>query len=51
MPAQQDISRLRIGLVLIRAVSNRIEVLRPLVRDIQAALAQVRPGEERRVAT
>lgn len=49
MPAQQDISNLAIGLVLIRAASNRIEALRPLIPDIQAALDQLRPGEVRRV--
>ena len=37
MSAQQDISRFPIALVLIRAVSNRIEALRPLVPEIQAA--------------
>lgn len=45
MPAQQDISSLRIGVILIRAVSNRIEALRPLIPAIQSALAQVRPGQ------
>ncbi len=49
MPAQQDIARLAIGLILIRAVSNRIEALRAVVPEIQAALAEVRPGEVRRV--
>lgn len=49
MPIEQDISRHRIGLVLLRAVSNRIEALRPLIPAIQAALASVRPGEVKRV--
>ena len=49
MPAQQDIHRYRIGLVLVRAVSNRIEALRPLIPAIQTALASVRPGEVTRV--
>jgi hypothetical protein len=49
MPAQQDISGLSMALILIRAVSNRIEAIRPLVPEIQAALAEVRPGEVRRV--
>jgi len=44
MPAQQDIARYRIGLVLVRAKSNRIEDLRPLVPSIPSVLAQVRPG-------
>lgn len=49
IPLQIDFSRFRIGLILIRATSNRIEALRPLVPAIQDALAQVRPGEARRV--
>ena len=49
MPAQQDISRYALGLVLIRATSNRIETLRTLIPDIQRALAAVRPGTVERV--
>ena len=47
MPAQQNIPRYPIGLVLIRAVSNRIEALRPLVPQIRASLQKVEPGEVR----
>jgi hypothetical protein len=49
MPVEQDIARYRIGLVLVRALSNRIEALRPLVPAIQRALAGVRAGEIERV--
>ena len=49
LPAQHEISRLSIGLVLIRAASNRIEALRPLVPEIQAALATAQPGKVQRV--
>ena len=49
MPVEQDISKHRIGLVLVRAASNRIEALHPLVPAIQRALAAVRQGEIRRV--
>ena len=45
MPVEQDISSYRIGLVLIRASSNRIEALRAIVPAIQRALAAVRPGQ------
>ena len=44
MPVEQDLSRYHIGLVLVRARSNRIESLRPLVPDIERALGAVRPG-------
>jgi hypothetical protein len=44
MPVQQDLSRYRIGLVLVRAHSNRIETLRLLIPAIERALASVRPG-------
>jgi hypothetical protein len=49
MPSQQDIARYRIGLVLVRAKSNRIEDLRPLVPEMQRALSRVQPGTLLRV--
>ena len=49
MPTQQDITRHQIGLVLVRATSNRIEALRPLIPAILRALAAVRPGAVERV--
>lgn len=49
LPVEQDVSQYRVGVVLVRAFSNRIEVLRPLVPAIQRALATVRAGEVQRV--
>ncbi len=49
MSTEHDISRYRIGLVLVRAFSNRIEALQPLVPAILRALAAVRSGEIQRV--
>jgi hypothetical protein len=49
MPTQQDISRHQIAVVLVQAMSNRIEALRPLVPAIQAAVASVKPGTVTRV--
>ena len=45
MPEQQDLSAYRIGLILLRAASNRVEDLSPLAPQILAALQVVRPGE------
>jgi len=41
---QQNISVLPFGVVLIRARSNRVQDLMPLVPEILAALDRVRPG-------
>ena len=49
LPVEQDITQYGVGLVLLRALSNRIESIRPLVPAIQRALATVRPGELQRV--
>lgn len=49
MPVQQDISRYRVGVVLVRAHSNRIEAIRPLIPAILRAMAEVRPGTVVRV--
>ena len=49
MPVEHEVARYRIGLVLVRAFSNRIEVLRPLVPAMLSALATVLPGEIKRV--
>jgi len=51
MPIEHEISGYRIGLVLVRASSNRIEALRPLVPAIQQALATIRQGKIQRVGT
>jgi len=44
IPLDIDISKHHIGLILVRAPSNRIEALRPLVAAILQALVQVSPG-------
>ena len=44
MPGQQDVSRYRIGVVLLRAHSNRLEALLPLAPALERAIAAVRPG-------
>jgi hypothetical protein len=49
IPLDRDPTRSTIGLLLIRARSNRIEDLRPLVPAIMEALTHVRPGEVRTV--
>ena len=41
---QQNLSRVGVGILVLLARSNRLEHLRPLVPDILAALATVRPG-------
>lgn len=51
LPVEHDITQHRIGLVLVRAISNRFETLQPLVPSIQEALAAVRPGQIERVGT
>lgn len=49
LAVEHDLSQYRLGLVLVRASSNRIEGLRPLVPDIQRALGAAHPGELQRV--
>lgn len=46
---QQPLARQSFGVVLVRAASNRMRHVEPLVPDIVAALAVLRPGELRRV--
>jgi hypothetical protein len=48
---QQRISTLPLGIVLVRARSNRMEDLRPLVPSILSALAAVNAGRIRRVGS
>lgn len=49
MPIDQDVTQYEVGVILIRAASNRIEALRPLVPALREAIAAVRPGEVRRI--
>ena len=45
LPAQQSIGALAFGLIVLRAPSNRLEMLAPLAPQILAALATLRPGQ------
>lgn len=49
IPFQQNVTALRIGVVLIRARSSRMADLRPLVSALLGALDGIGPGELRRV--
>jgi len=44
-PAQQKTAVLPFGVIVLRAPSNRLSDLRPLVPQILAALATVQPGQ------
>ena len=48
---QQRISALPFGIVLVRAPSNRMQDLKPLVSSILSALDTVKPGRIRRVGS
>ena len=41
---QHDIGALPFGLIVVRARSNRMQDLRPLVGEMREAVARVRPG-------
>ncbi|MGH8021442.1 MAG: DUF5615 family PIN-like protein [Opitutaceae bacterium] len=45
LPAQQNMSRHSIGVVVIRASSNRLDDLQPLVPEMLSAIALVRPHD------
>jgi hypothetical protein len=49
LPAQQEISSLPFGVIVLRALSNRIEDLQPLAPKILEALAALQPGQIVRV--
>jgi hypothetical protein len=46
---QQNLTVLPFGVLIIRAPSNRLVHLKPLVPGILAALSDVQPGEVRRI--
>ena len=46
---QQNLAAHAVGVVLVRAISNRIDDLRPLVPQILEAIATVEPGKIRLV--
>ncbi len=45
LTAQQNIKRLDFAVIVLRAGSNKIEDLRPLIPKILAALASAEPGQ------
>jgi len=49
IPYQQDLKSARIAIVIVRARSNRIQDLLPVIPDCLAALQHVRPGQLTRV--
>jgi predicted nuclease of predicted toxin-antitoxin system len=48
---QQNFQSLSIGVLLIRARSNRFEDLQPLIAEVHNALNTIQPGQLRRVGT
>lgn len=50
IPHQQNLSQVKIGIVLLEASSNRYEDLTPLMSQVNQALRTIRPGEIVRVA-
>jgi hypothetical protein len=44
-PAQQQVSALTFGVIVLRAPSNRLEALEPLAPQIMAALNTLQPGQ------
>ncbi|MGZ5124901.1 MAG: DUF5615 family PIN-like protein [Burkholderiales bacterium] len=42
---QQNPARLSIAVIVLLAVNNRIETLRPLIPDVLEALKTIRPGQ------
>jgi hypothetical protein len=45
LSSEQNVGTLPFGVVLVRAPSNRLRDLAPLIPHIQAVLAAVRPGQ------
>ena len=46
---QQNLQGLAIGMLIIRAPSNRFEDLQPLIAEVHNALNTIQPGQVRRV--
>jgi len=46
---QQNLRRVDVGIIVLVAVNNRIETLRPLVSTVLAQVVTIRPGELVRV--
>lgn len=51
IPFQQPLSALPFGIIIVRAASNRLQHLRPVVPAILAAVSAVRPGQVRQVGS
>ena len=49
LPYQQVLERFAVGVVLLKAPSNRLADLEPLVQKVLACLDGIEPGELRRV--
>jgi hypothetical protein len=49
IPFQQNVPALKLGVVVLRAASNRMADLRPLISALLAALDGIQPGELLRV--
>ena len=45
LPSQQDLSRFSIAVIVLRAQSNRLADLRPLMPDLLVALRRAKRGE------
>ena len=45
LPAQQDLQRMTIGMVVLQAASNRFQDLEPLAPELTKVLANIKPGE------
>ncbi|MBZ5637816.1 MAG: DUF5615 family PIN-like protein [Acidobacteriia bacterium] len=45
LAAQQPLAGMRLGVIVLRASSNRFEDLKALVPEITKALASIRPGD------
>lgn len=45
LPAQNLVSALSFGVIVLHTSSNRLQSLRPLVPDILAALGDIQPGQ------
>ena len=45
LPAQQNLERLEIGIVILQAPTNRFQDLEPLIPNLVDVLESIRPGE------
>ncbi len=45
LPAQQNLQRFEISIVILQAPTNRFQDLEPLIPDLVDALATIKPGE------